>query len=37
MFALISIPLAVIVGLVLYLWHKRKPVEVIDIDPANKS
>jgi len=37
LFAIISIPLGVIVGLVLYLWHKRKPVEVIDIDSANKS
>ncbi len=37
LFALISVPLGVIVGLVLYLWHKRKPVEVTDIDPDNKS
>jgi len=37
LFALISVPLGVIVGVVLYVWHKRKPVEFIDIDPANKS
>lgn len=36
LFALISVPLGVIVGIVLYLWHKRRPVEVIDIDPPNK-
>ena len=37
LFALISVPLGVIVGVVLYLWHKRRPVEVIDIDPPSKA
>jgi len=37
LFALVSVPLGVIVGVGLYLWHRRKPVEVIDIDPANKN
>jgi len=36
-FALISIPIGVIVGIVLYVWHKRRPVEVIDIDVSNKN
>ncbi len=36
-FALISVPIGVIVGVVLYLWHKRKPVEFIDIDPPDKA
>jgi len=36
-FVLISAPVGVIVGVALYLWHKRKPVEVIDINPADKS
>jgi len=36
LFALISIPLGVIVGLVLYLWHRRKAVELADIDPSWK-
>jgi hypothetical protein len=36
LFALISVPLGVILGVVLYLWHKRRPVEVIGIDPPSK-
>jgi hypothetical protein len=33
LFVLITVPLGVVVGIVLYLWHKRKPVEYTDIDP----
>ncbi len=36
LFVLISVPLGVIVGIVLYLWHKRKPVEYTDIDPHGR-
>jgi len=36
LFVLISAPLGVIVGVVLYIWHKRRPVEIIDIDPPSK-
>jgi len=32
-FALVSVPLGVIIGVVLYLWHKRRPVQYTDIDP----
>jgi len=37
LFVLISVPLGVIVGIVLYLWHKRKPVDYTDIDPPRKT
>ncbi len=37
LFALISVPLGVIVGVILYLWHKRRPVEVIDIEEQPKK
>jgi hypothetical protein len=37
LFFLISVPFGVIVGIVLYLWHKRKPVEYTDIDPHSGS
>ena len=36
-FALISVAVGIVVGLILYLWHKRRPVEVIDIDPPAKN
>ena len=35
--AAITVPVGVIVGIVLYFWHKHRPVEVIDIDPPDKS
>jgi hypothetical protein len=37
LFTAISLPVGVIVGVVLCLWHKRRPVEVIDIDPPDGS
>jgi hypothetical protein len=37
LFALITVPLGVIVGVVLCLWHKRKPVEYTDINPPDKG
>lgn len=37
LFAMISVPAGVIVGVVLYLWHKRRPVEYTDIDPQSRS
>jgi len=33
LFAVISVSAGVIVAVVLYLWHKRRPVGVIDIAP----
>ena len=36
LFVLISVALGVIVGIVLYLWHKRKQVEYTDIDPHSR-
>lgn len=37
LFALISLPLGVIVGVVLYLWHKRRPVDYTDIYPLREA
>ena len=35
LFVLISVPLGVVIGVVLYFWHKRRPVEYTDIDPPD--
>ena len=37
LFALISVPVGVILGIVLYLWHRRRPVEIDDIDPPGRK
>jgi ABC-type phosphate transport system permease subunit len=36
-FLLISAPIGVIIGVFLYTWRKRKPVEIADIDPPAKN
>jgi len=37
LFALVSVSLGVIAGVILHLWHKRKPVRYADIDPPCKT